>query len=304
MRGEVTRMAMVKNLLCMILVLITLGGCREDSEKARLDARKELVKMNIEYSEDSFTKSVEKGELETVRLFLETGMSPDTKSYGGFTPFLQAAKNGDCKMMELLRSKGAATGGSDWSTCTALHFAARKGNIDAVEFVITKCGGKVLARDRNGATPLHMAGSKEVAELLVNNYQIPVSITDNNGITPLLHAVYTCQNELARFLIEKGADVNEKNQEGETPLLIAAHFDNTPLVRYLLSKGADAQVTLKDGTTALHRAWRPEVAEMLLAKGVKINARDRQGNTALRIAVVNGAKDLATYLKAHGGKMR
>jgi len=231
-------------------------------------------------------------------------MSPDTKSYGGFTPFLQAAKNGDCKMMELLLAKGATTGGSDWSTCTALHFAARKGNVDAVEFVITKCGGNVLARDRNGATPLHMAGSREVAELLVNTYQVPVSITDNSGTTPLLHAAYACQNDLARFLIEKGAHVNVKNREGETPLLIAAHSDNTPLVRYLLSKGADAKVTHKDGTTALHMAWRPEVAELLLAKGVEINARDRQGNTALRIAVVNGAKDLAEYLKAHGGKMR
>ncbi|KAF2853610.1 ankyrin [Plenodomus tracheiphilus IPT5] len=57
----------------------------------------------------------------------------------------------------------------------------------------------------------------------------------------------------------------------------------------LLKKGADATVTCPDGKTLLHLAVTPEfghtrVAYLLISAGVKVNAQDFEGNTALHLA--------------------
>jgi ankyrin repeat protein len=60
--------------------------------------------------------------------------------------------------------------------------------------------------------------------------------------------------DLARALIDKGADVNAKSKDGVTALLIAAGHNNAPIIGLLVGAGADPNVKSPQGQTALEIA--------------------------------------------------
>ena len=83
-----------------------------------------------------------------------------------------------------------------------------------------------------------------------------------NGGTPLMGAALLGQTEAASLLIEKGAEVNAKNNEGATALLIAAFFGHPETVELLLKKGADVNATNIRADTPLDAVageWSPEL---------------------------------------------
>ncbi len=82
------------------------------------------------------------------------------------------------------------------------------------------------------------------------------------GGTPLMVAALLGQTEAASLLIEKGAEVNAKNNEGATPLLMAAFFGHLETVELLLKKGADVNATNIRAETPLDTVageWSPEL---------------------------------------------
>ena len=99
--------------------------------------------------------------------------------------------------------------------------------------------------------------------------------------------------EMAKMLIDKGANVNSKDKNGSTALMLATSYDsgsNAELIKLLLSKGADANVANKEGSTALMVAItsktsdNADVVKLLLEKGADVNAKAINGVTALMVA--------------------
>lgn len=70
------------------------------------------------------------------------------------------------------------------------------------------------------------------------------------GSSPLITAAVFGQTKLAKLLIEKGANVNFRNNEGSTALISAAFFGRPEIVRLLLDAGADKTIKNKYGSTA------------------------------------------------------
>jgi hypothetical protein len=66
-----------------------------------------------------------------------------------------------------------------------------------------------------------------------------VNAKDNNGRTALMIAATNGRIESARLLIEKGANVNAKDDHGGTALMWAASGGHTEIARLLIEKGAD-----------------------------------------------------------------
>src|SRR6266851_909770 len=97
--------------------------------------------------------------------------------------------------------------------------------------------------------------------------------------------------EVVRKLLEQNpALVNAKSEDGYTPLHIAAgygqeeviklllsmHADvNTRSIELLLAAKADVNAADEDGDTALHMVGSKADAELLLANGANIEARNR-----------------------------
>jgi ankyrin repeat protein len=90
-----------------------------------------------------------------------------------------------------------------------------------------------------------------------------VNEEDDDGISILSWAAIANRVEMARLLIERGADVNHLDKNGMTPLLYAASIDygDSAMVDLLLRSGARAGAHTKDGLTwsALFAAKRLEV---------------------------------------------
>ena len=73
----------------------------------------------------------------------------------------------------------------------------------------------------------------------------------SGGSSPLITAATFGQTEVARALIEAGADLDQQNNDGSTALLTAAFFGRTEIVEALLAAGADKDIRDHAGSTAL-----------------------------------------------------
>ncbi len=97
----------------------------------------------------------------------------------------------------------------------------------------------VLAQDKNGNTPLHEAtsyGYTEVVKLLLEK-GADLNAKNEFGSTPMLLAVINGKKYIVRLLLEKGVDVNAKNR-GHTPLEWALIYNNEEIAKLLLAHGA------------------------------------------------------------------
>ena len=77
------------------------------------------------------------------------------------------------------------------------------------------------------------------------------------GSSPLISAAVFGKTEIARALINAGADVNLRNNEGSTALHSAAFLCRTEIVEMLLKKGADKEIRNNNGSTALESVEAP-----------------------------------------------
>ena len=114
-------------------------------------------------------------------------------------------------------------------------------------------------------------------------------------------------------LLDRGADIDEREGRGRTPLHLAARscFDvGEPICRgvvaVLLDRGADVDARDAAGRTPLHRAaggHMPGVVVELMRRGADIQARDDEGWTPLHVAAqygTFGAREVAVELLQRG----
>ena len=103
-------------------------------------------------------------------------------------------------------------------------------------------GANVNTKDEDGATPLMWAAAKgysDVAKLLIE-HGANVNVQEKElGFTPLIISVVRGHANVVKLLIEHGADVNAKDKYGHTPLAIAIASGRRDIVRILENAGAE-----------------------------------------------------------------
>jgi uncharacterized protein len=131
------------------------------------------------------------------------------------------------------------------------------------------------------------------------------SIIDENcdsGFTPLGLACYFAHENIVKFLVEKGADVNIQSKNGYNifPIHSAALANNLNIVQILLSAGAYPNVCQKTGLTALHTAAQLGNIELiisLLEQGADITLKTDEGKIPADLAAEKGFHEIADILK-------
>ncbi|MDI6727892.1 MAG: ankyrin repeat domain-containing protein [Thermodesulfovibrionales bacterium] len=107
-------------------------------------------------------------------------------------------------------------------------------------------------------------------------------------------------------LLDKGADINAKDNNGWTALIWAAREGKTDAINFLINNGADVYVKDNMGWTALMRAvtnGHTSAIELLISKGVDVNARANDGWTALTEAAWYGHISVINILISKGADM-
>lgn len=100
-----------------------------------------------------------------------------------------------------------------------------------------------------------------------------------------LHTAVVADNiEAVRQHIAAGSEINVKDPfGGSSPLISAAVFGKTEIAKALIDAGADINLQNNEGSTALHTAaffCRPEIVKMLLAKGADKSIKNKYNATA------------------------
>lgn len=130
-----------------------------------------------------------------------------------------------------------------------------------------------------------------------------------DGWTPLHLAAFFGHSELAKALLDRGADVNARstNPMKNTPLHAATAGQQIEAMRLLLMRGADANVRQEGGWTALHSAAQSgnrEAVELLLAHGAHINLRAENNQAPFDLALMSGQHDVARLLEELGATLQ
>ena len=116
---------------------------------------------------------------------------------------LIAAKDGDLQTLRALRHVVPMAG--DGFGATALHYAARTGQMECVEWLVEAVGISYNVRGTSGATPMHDAAAQG-------------------------------QLECVKYFLANGADVETRDRSGHTALHLAARFGRFEMVKWLIEK--------------------------------------------------------------------
>ncbi|KAK4483148.1 hypothetical protein RD792_010328 [Penstemon davidsonii] len=185
---------------------------------------------------------------------------------------------------------------------SALHSAARAGNIIAIRDII-ECAGEdeeelneLLSKENSaGETPLYVAaeyGYFEVVREMIKHYDlVTAGIKARNGFDALHIAAKQGDLEVVKALMEAHPELSMTvDISNTTALHTAAAQGHIEVVNYFLeSESSLATIAKSNGKTALHSAARNghvKVVKALLSKEPGIIMRtDKKGQTALHMAV-------------------
>ena len=188
-------------------------------------------------------------------------------------------------------------------TGTPLHYAVLWSLHFIVEFLIVEHSQDVNSRGfTDNATPLHLAskcGKMEVARMLLN-HGADVTAQNKDGETPLHLASQEGQEEVARMLIEHGANVAAQDKGGWNPLHLVLSAGRVELVRIFIEHPESEIARGKDKWTPLRRPPFREyidVAQILFSHGVGVTTQDRRELTPLHLASGGHAKLALILLK-------
>lgn len=285
-----------------------------------------------------FFEAVQRGDVSRVRAWLARDATlanrPDPF---GATALHYAALWGHVEVAALLLERGADAHAFAADGKTPLHIAATCGNEEVAALLIAH-GADVHARDYRGRTPLHSVVSVgfkfvpdiEIARQLLD-HGANVEAQDCGGWTPLHWAASHDHGEMTRLLIEEGSFVDlfiasslgdlpsvagflesqpglisATTSDGLTALHCAAAKGQTEVVRFLLAHDAEADPPGSVGSwTPLQKAasnGHGEVVVLLIAHGANVNALNPEGESILRVALLQGRDEIAHTLRAHGAR--
>ena len=236
-----------------------------------------LVLVGCGPSVDEFRKAVFDDEIETVKKAIAAGVDVNIRNKNRDTPLHVAASGGAIldypvkEIVELLIANGADVNAKDKSLETSLHFTAINGIKETAELLITKgadVNTKCVEGYFAGQTPLDLAirSENDVADLL-RKHSGKSGAEDSFYVATLVGDIEAVKQHLAN-----GEDVNANLGE-TTPLNVAAFEGHI------------------------------EIAELLIAKGADLNARNHWNNTPLGSAIRNDLNAMADLLRKVGAKM-
>ena len=242
-------------------------------------------------------------DLNLVRTLIDRGANVNAEDRQGLTPLhrvIEVQGNADedrFEIAQLLVERGATVNTRDEDANTPLHLASYQLELNFVRMLVDN-GADIHVEDNQGRTPLHRVSETKsfsgencsgIAQLLIE-HGADVNTRHENQATILHLASYQGQLQLVRILVDRGANINAKDNLDQTPLHRVLAAEDCPsedcfsVAQLLIEHGADVNAQNVCGETPLHlvpRFWDLNLVRTLIDRGANVNAEDDQGRTPL-----------------------
>jgi ankyrin repeat protein len=206
----------------------------------------------------------------------------DPKEEG--TPLELAAWKNDVETIQMLLDAGAQLENS-----APLTWAASGDGKEAAEFLL-KLGVDPVAENDVGNTALHCASQGGHIDMISFFLQhINVDFVSSTGERALCYAAFNNQVEAMKLLLLSGANPNlkELNEDGWTALFFASQEGHLKAVKLLVGfANAEIDIQDKEGNTALHIAVKNDrlrIFEYLLSAGADYKIENNEGEVAVKV---------------------
>lgn len=235
-------------------------------------------------------------------------------------PLHLAAVAAKATMVERLLDAGADINAPEGGVLTALCHAAHVGNLDVARLLIDRGADFVVSNPLRQAITGYGADSEQVVMMLIDagapydefmlcfaaaksTSMVQLLIKRNVDVrqlrsygcrTPCHVACFTPSDhdvDLLNMLVnDVGIDVNLRDANGDNCSVNCARHGNADLLHWLIDAGCEIQPnTLRTACSV----WQFDCVVLLIACGLDVHAKDKDGKTAFQLAIES---------KAHSGK--
>jgi ankyrin repeat protein len=199
-------------------------------------------------------------------------------------------------------------------TSGSIHQAVIAGDLNKMKALLEADSILLELKDMHGNTPLNLAcfipetwnKQPAIAKFLINK-GANVNTKNKEGITPLLGICSGAGPDFAivQQLIAKGADINEQDNNGRIPLLDVVIVGNLEVTKFMIEHGADINAYDKIYSNdvlnlAISFNKNDTIAKLLIESGAKLNQKDPDGNTEIHLAAMRGFSNLIRLLVEKG----
>ncbi|GLV41275.1 G9a [Carabus blaptoides fortunei] len=196
------------------------------------------------------------GLLAIVHMLLVAGAEHDVLDKEQNTPLMLAIQAFKNTVVKYLIKSGASITLKGTDGMSALHLAAKHGNLEACGFLLSSTSARlsyINSVDDGGWTPLVWAcehGYINVTRYLLQNGADPL-LRDVEQNVALHWGAFSGSSQITEMLLNHGCEVNAVNAHGDSPLHVAARQDKYNCVLMLLARGANVHLVNKSEETPL-----------------------------------------------------
>ena len=186
---------------------------------------------------------------------------------GSYEDFFRAVKRDDPRTVADLLGRGFDANTLDPKGLHALFIAVQEPSPAVAEVLIRWPKTNVEFRTAKDESPLMLAALKGQLDLAKKLIERGADV-NKTGWTPLHYAATGGHLALLNLLLENHAYIDAESPNKTTPLMMAAQYGNADSVKLLLEAGADASLRNQLGLNAIdfaNKASRTEAAELIAA---------------------------------------
>jgi ankyrin repeat protein len=220
---------------------------------------------------------------------LNINMAPETLSQRSDPAdlLLDALDSDDANQFQLALANDALDIDRKIGGESLLCRAVKRGSIDIVRLLL-QVGADFNLRDKWEDQPLLLASSSPEITRLLLEHGSDVDAKGSDGGTALAKSKSI---DVSQVLLEYGARIDASNYKRETALIRAISEKRIDQARFLLERGANVNAKAKHRTPLELAAssGRVDYLQLLLEYGADVNMKDERGNTPLSAACTGGS---------------